>query len=326
MALEAKKLKNGITTLLIIAALFVGVWVVVRDVGQKDNPENPFEYSVDEFTRTDPADICYTEIEPIKPNKGQLTAVAVGPDDKVYTAGEKFVTVVQNGRNVFSLTLPSTPGCIAVDENGDIYAGMTGEVGVYGPDGQKSVWKTGVERSIITSIAVDEQDVFIADAGQKVVLRFDKSGRLLGRIGEKDKSRDIPGFVIPSPYFDVALDRSGFLWAVNPGRLMLQNFTISGDLRSFWGKPSFKIDGFAGCCNPTHIALLPDGSFVTSEKGIPRVKIYDAAGQFRCVVAGPEFFEKETTGLDIAADHSGHVYVLDPRKNAVRVFMRKENS
>ena len=28
------------------------------------------------------------------------------------------------------------------------------------------------------------------------------------------------------------------------------------DLRSFWGDYSMKIDGFCGCCNPSHFAFL----------------------------------------------------------------------
>ena len=47
--------------------------------------------------------------------------------------------------------------------------------------------------------------VFAADSGNRVVLRYDRSGKLLGRIGEKNKDRDIPGFVIPSPYLDVEI-------------------------------------------------------------------------------------------------------------------------
>jgi len=35
-----------------------------------------------------------------------------------------------------------------------------------------------------------------------------------------------------------------------------------------WGKRSGIAD-FFGCCNPAHLALLPDGRFVTSGKGIP---------------------------------------------------------
>ncbi|MBN1999335.1 hypothetical protein JW935_17380 [candidate division KSB1 bacterium] len=327
MAIEPKKIQNRLVSLLIIVALIVGVWVVYQDVSKKDSTENPFEYSVEKFARTDSADICYSEIESVDLGDKQLTAIAAGSGGKLYVTGENALTVLENKQVILSSALPVTPGCIAVDINGDIYTGLTDHVGVYSKDGTLlSMWKTISENSIITSIAVGENDVFVADAGQRVVLRFDKSGELIRRIGEKDESRDIPGFVIPSPYFDVALDGDGFLWAVNPGRHLLQNFTFDGDLRAFWGNPSFHLSGFAGCCNPTHFAILSDGSFVTSEKGIPRVKVFDAAGQFLCVVAGPEQFEKDTVGLDVAADESGQVFVLDPKRNKVRVFRRKETT
>ncbi|MBM3243119.1 hypothetical protein FJZ31_43220, partial [Candidatus Poribacteria bacterium] len=50
------------------------------------------------------------------------------------------------------------------------------------------------------------------------------------------------------------------------------------------GYLSMDIDGFCGCCNPVNFAMLPDGRFVTCEKGLPRVKIYDADGTFSGVV------------------------------------------
>ena len=56
---------------------------------------------------------------------------------------------------------------------------------------------------------IEQGDVFAADAGNRVVLRYDKSGKLLGRIGEKNKERNVPGIVMPSPYLDVTLARDG---------------------------------------------------------------------------------------------------------------------
>ena len=74
------------------------------------------------------------------------------------------------------------------------------------------------------------------------------------------------------------------------------------------------------------MAILSDGSFVTSEKGIPRVKVYDQTGQFKTVVAGPEAFADGTIGLDLAVDDNDRIYVLDPKKKAVRVFVKKEGA
>ena len=112
-------------------------------------------------------------------------------------------------------------------------------------------------------------------------------------------------------------------------------YTPDGDLDSFWGEESPTVDGFFGCCNPCHLALLPDGRFVTSEKGIPRVKIYDSAGDFESVVAGSEQLGLPMAALgdarskgvehiyDVAADGRGRVLVLDPVGKCVRVFVAK---
>jgi len=81
------------------------------------------------------------------------------------------------------------------------------------------------------------------------------------------------------------------------------------------------LEGFAGCCNPSHFALLPGGGFVTSEKGLPRVKEYSPDGTLRTVVAGSEGFAPGSVGLDLATDPGGRVYVLDPVARAVRVFV-----
>ncbi len=98
-------------------------------------------------------------------------------------------------------------------------------------------------------------------------------------------------------------------------------------------------DGFCGCCNPVNFAVLPDGGFVTCEKGLPRVKIHDADGVFASVVAGPEGFAEnwrvcilnalsncQTGGLDVAVDSMGRILVLDPVERVVRIFTQIKNA
>jgi hypothetical protein len=158
----------------------------------------------------------------------------------------------------------------------------------------------------------------------RIVYRYDHNGKLFNRIGEKDPENKIPGFIIPSPYFDVAIGRKGELWVANTGRHELEQFTPDGKLVTSWGKASMTIEGFCGCCNPSHFAILSDGSFVTSEKGIERVKIYSSGGSLDCVVATPEKFEEGTRGLDMAVDQKGRILVLDPVKKQVRIFVKKQ--
>ena len=87
-----------------------------------------------------------------------------------------------------------------------------------------------------------------------------------------------------------------------------------------------EIDGFCGCCNPTHMVIMDNGSFVTSEKGLPRVKIIAPTGELRAVVAGPRQLAEDTVGLDLAIDTDGRILVLDPAARLVRVFVEKEGA
>jgi hypothetical protein len=91
-----------------------------------------------------------------------------------------------------------------------------------------------------------------------------------------------------------------------------------------------QLEGFAGCCNPVHLAILPNGNFITYEKGLDRIKIYGPTGNFECVVAGPGSFKgksdfhcsQATLVNDMASDPEGNIYVLDAY-NLVRIYARK---
>jgi hypothetical protein len=135
------------------------------------------------------------------------------------------------------------------------------------------------------------------------------------------KGREDAGFVVPGPWFSVAASADE-LWVVNPGRQRVERYT-EGLRTNTWGIASMEAEGFCGCCNPTHLVLLPGGGFVTSEKGIPRVKVYDTHGKLRSMVAGADAFEEGTTGLALAAAPHGRILVLDPVRGQVRSFVRE---
>ena len=164
------------------------------------------------------------------------------------------------------------------------------------------------------------------------MLRYDHSGVLKGRIGEKNKDRNIPGFIVPSPFFDVKIAADGLLRVTNPGRHCVEAYTVEGDLEFSWGKPGAAIENFCGCCNPVNLAPLADGRMVTFEKGIPRVKVYGTDGAFECVVAGTESFAENAKvcgpsdctlgGLAGAVDARGRIYILDLVAAEVRIMER----
>jgi len=261
-----KKILNGFIIIVIAAGLtFLGYRSLSRK--QVTQSENPYEYNIDEFLNIPENLVHYSEMAKIDIELNNLFGIALDSINRIYVSGDSSVHVLDRDAKVHgSFTIPAAAHCIAVDENFDIYLGVGDHIEVYDSTGKRlSVWETPEKNSYITSIALTADVVYVADAGKQIVLRYDKSGILLNRIGDKDEARDIPGFVVPSPYFDVAVDADGFIWVVNPGRQSLENYTPNGDLRSFWGSASMRLEGFSGCCNPSHIALLPDGSFVTSE-------------------------------------------------------------
>jgi hypothetical protein len=197
-------------------------------------------------------------------------------------------------------------------------------------------WDVPGQKPRLTSVAVARQDVFVADCAGRVVLRYSTSGELIGRIGRHDKARGIPGLLIPSPFFDVAVDPDGWLWVVNPGARRLECYSFDGNLELFWHRrESAAVEGFFGCCNPAHFAILPDRRFVTAEKGLLRVKVYSTDGQFECVVAGPEdldlpspgqqdLLDHELKAVDVAVDSRGRILILDLAGKKVRIYEAKK--
>ncbi len=308
-----------------VAGILYFGYRAVRD-NTKNDQRNPFAYDIQSYKGKGADLVQYSEKGPIPIDLPEASGVALGPDDRIYVSGGDSVLVFEgDGKLRSRFQADAAIRCLAVGQNHDLYLGMGDHIEIFDREGAtKARWESLGEPAIITSIAIAENDVFVADAGQKTVWRFDKSGKRLQRIGDKDEAGDIPGFVIPSPYFDVAVDGDGFLWVANTGRHSLENYSVDGDFRTSWGEFGMDIHRFAGCCNPSHFTLLEDGSFVTSEKGLPRVKVYNRIGELVSVVATTEQFLEGTVGLDLAVDSIQRIYVLDPMQKMVRIFAKNE--
>ena len=284
-----------------------------------------FTYDLTELRKVDPALVHYKQAGSVPTGMTKPRGIAAGADGRLFVAGDGRVGVFDaEGKPVSQFKTGPQPHCIAVGKTGTVYVGMKDHVQVYETGGKRAAaWASLGERAYVTSLAVGETDVFVADAGNRVLLRYDLSGKLVTRIGEENEAKHAPGLIVPSPYCDVALGPKGMLWLVNPGRRRVECYTYDGAFRFAWGKFSMKIDGFCGCCNPTHLAIDSGGHFITSEKGLPRVKKHDDEGHFKSVVAAPADFDEGTVGLDLAADAQGRILVLDPKRREVRIFVKK---
>lgn len=338
-----KNSKNFVVILVFIAA-FVAVIALIRfdTTGKKGSGlQKEFVYDINELAKIDHNLIVYEESSgPINTGLTESRGIAVDSKGSIYVCGDKAIRIfAPNGNLLNEIILTDSPGCLAIAENGTIYAGLKDHIETYDSNGKRMAgWESHGDDSLLTSIAVTESDVFAADAGNRIVVRYDTAGNIINRIGEKDSERNIPGLIIPSPYFDIAISKDGLLRVVNPGRLRIEAYTFDGDYEFSWGESSVAIEGFCGCCNPANFAVLPDGGFVTSEKGLIRIKVYNSDGGFIGVVAGHEQLagdserkicqfpeECQKGGFDVAVDAAGLIFVLDTIKNVIRTFSKKED-
>jgi len=317
-----------------------------------------FKYDLQKYQNIDPSLFRYHSVAALPIDLSEPRAIAVGIDDQILIAGDKAVDIFSplpweaGQRSVAADPVPVAfearkkivfdvePYCLTVGNAehafpGRIYVGMRDHVEVFAPDGMRlAVWPA---MGMLTSLTTSEKEVFLADAKARIVRQCDVEGKPIAQIDGRIAGRSSPGFVVPSPYFDVAMSPDGLLRVVNPGAHRIDAYTLDGQLELSWGRASEQIDGFCGCCNPSHIAVLPDGRIVTSEKGIPRVKVYSATGEFEGVVAGPETLSPNPSApvetrdelrlhpADVATDSHGRIFVLDAAARCVHVFVENQH-
>jgi hypothetical protein len=320
-------MKQKLIIILSVILLLAVIGIMAYDFFIKggDSSGNPYEYDLGDLRKVDEDLICYRETGLIEIGIDEPHAMTMGSNDEIYVGGDGSIKAFDaDGSELNDFSVNGMVYCLAID-GGKLFVGLKDHIEVLDLEGNVlENWDAINDRAYLTSIAVEENSIFVADAGNKIVYRFNHDGNLQNLIGKKDRPSGIRGFVIPSPYFDLTIGREGQLWVVNPGFHAFEAYDFEGNQISSWEKTSMQIDGFSGCCNPGNLAMLEDGSFVTSEKGIERVKIHRANGEFKCVVAAPEIFEEGTIITDLAIDSNGRILVLDSKKGLVRIFEEKK--
>lgn len=288
---------------------------------------NAYNAELRALARIDESLVLYREVEALPvPGLESLVAIAVDARDRIYVGGgSNVVALASRGNDVRRLTVDADVTCVASDHAGRLYVGMGNAVRVFDRNGDPTVRFDDIPGdAIITSIAAAEDDVFVADAQSRTVMRFSPDGILKHVIDGRQGGGDADGFVVPSPYFDVMLGQGQTLWIVNPGRHRLEEYNYSGDRIGAWqSQPGMDVEHFCGCCNPSHAAQLSDGAIVTSERGLPRVKLYTRRGRFAGVVAVPGQFANRAMALDLAVDSNDRILIADPARMQVRIFERK---
>lgn len=319
-------MKNkGIVIFLIVLAVVI-IAVIAGDYlsGRPDkSAPNPFAYDVNDFKNVPEELIHFKESKNFKLGFEVPSSITI-EDDKIYVSGDNKLQIIGlSGNLITELNLPGKPQTVEVLKD-IVYISINNQILVYNENGDLSKqWEPLGENSLITAIAAFENNVFVADAGKRKVIRYNLQGEKLAEFDGKADEGVVHGFIIPSPFFDLDINTDGDLWVVNPGLHALENYTEDGNLREHWNNTTMQTEGFSGCCNPAHFTFLPDGRFVTSEKGLVRIKTYKSSGEFEGVVAAPAKFKDEGEAPDIATDSQGNIYALDFDKKMIRVFEPK---
>ena len=307
---------------------------MTREAGASEsNPQTDLIF----MTEIDPEMILYDEInKPVPTGFIEARNVTIDHSGVLYVAGDQAIKIFDSrGRIRETIELTLSPFCLVPTET-QFYIGIKDRIVITNKKGEVvNTWPSLGDTAWITSMMLADEHIFIADAGQRVVWCYDLHGGFVRRIGDKNLARDIPGFIIPGPYFDLAMAPDGLLRVANPGRHQIEAYTIKGDREFAWGRFGNRIEDFTACCNPVSFAILKDGNIITCEKGVARVKVYDTFGKLKGFVAEPKQLANvspevgvkqervQRYGFDVAADEVGHVYILDRARNVLRIFKRK---
>jgi sugar lactone lactonase YvrE len=183
--------------------------------------------------------------------------------------------------------------------------------------------------SMIVSIAVDAEAgrIYLADAGTARIWVCDGGGVVRSTIDGAsdigDASAGSKGFIIPSPYFPIAVAPDGTLRVGITGRHGVETYSRDGRLLSAYYRPGTGPDDFSGCCNPVCLLDLGDGTYATYEKGLSRLKIVDAQGRLVELLS-----DGTETGLSFVGTRAvllsdGRIGLLDRDASRILLFERK---
>lgn len=317
-------MKKGIVPVILFAAIAVITLVVLSERNSArpgSGPANPYAYDAGEFALVDSTLVTWKETRQILLDDGVYKAIAY-QNDKIYLLASGNLQILNNdGARINTISLQPDAESVGFMENGNIIVGYQNFIAILNNEGSMIRQSEPVAGNPkFTSIARLGENIYVADGINRKVLVYnpllEKTGEFKGESGISE----IHGFIVPSTRFALGVNKENELWITNPGLHTIQNYTATGNLRSFIGTPSFGIEGFSGCCNPVNFTFLPGGGFITSEKGIIRVKVLKESGELASVVAPPEKFAGGTLAPDVAVDSRGNVLLLDFDRSMIRFF------
>ncbi len=315
--------KKWINIVLVLALGVIAVVVVADYLSTRPGkrPPNPFAFDVSEYESVEESQISHRETRQIRVADSKAVHIACH-NNTIYLLTTDYLQVITpQGEELHSFSLAQTPNCLFVCPDMGIVIAFENFLASFSHEGDIHFRSAPTpDNAVLTSVVVLEDKIFVADAGNKQILVFNRELEQTNTFKGESGVSASHGFILPSVHFDMAANHDDELWVVNPGLHSIQNYATDGRFRGQWGKPSFASEGFSGCCNPSYISFLSDGRFVTSEKGLVRIKIYKESGELESVVAPPDAFKNGLRAPAIATAENNLIVALDFDKSMIRIF------
>jgi len=307
------KMNRKTASVLAVVVILIFIGYIIFDTISPEPKNSPANSGDTTKVNTDKWVVSRT----FDPGLKSLKAVAVSLSGYIYLGGDSYVTCYDKDLKAIWNTKTSKP-VTALSVSGDtVFASSIETIFIINAKGEmKDEWGPYEDSSIITSVSANRSFVAFADAGNKIVVLLDRKGDLKTIIGKTGEP-----FIIPSPYFDVALTENNTLFIANTGNRRIEMRGTDGSLISQFGQAGTASDAFCGCCNPAHFALIP-GGFVTAEKGINRIKILDENGNFVEFVSSVNSFIPSIP-LDVASVDGKIIYAANPADGKLYIFNRR---
>lgn len=192
--------------------------------------------------------------------------------------------VAVDSRDQLYVLQRSDPPVVVLDSGGD-YVGS---------------WGTGTLRDGHGIYLTRQDEVFLVDRDGHEVLKFDVHGRLLMRLGSRDRPRRQAPFNHPT---DVAVAPSGEIFVSDGyGNACVHRFSADGELQGSWGRPGKGPGEFS---TPHGIWADDLGRVLVADRENDRIQLFTSDGQYM------EEWGDFSRPMDIYVDREGLVYITD---------------
>jgi hypothetical protein len=200
--------------------------------------------------------------------------------------GEVPGVAVNSQRHIFVLSRGNTTG--------PAYGAAATQLLEFSPDGKflREIGHNLYAWSFAHAVKVDQEDnIWVADKGSDMVIKFDPEGRVAMVFGRKQEASDEKTGPLPHPkpplppvdgmfrqVTDMAWDKAGNTY-ISDGYInsRIAKFDKNGNWIKSWGEPG---DGPGQFSTPHSIAVDAEDHVYVADRGNRRIQVFDTEGKF----------------------------------------------